>query len=83
MQRARWAISWKRREQPREFLERAGASARPPVAREDERLRVEDRHVEIFRAVPHVRRQSGCQLKPTYLPMRLFGSGQQRRFGRL
>src|ERR1700739_1935510 len=41
LQMSSYPISRESREQPREFLQRAGPSAGPPVAREDECLRVE------------------------------------------
>ena len=44
----------------------ARARPGPAVAGEDERLRLGDRHVEVLRAMPHVRGQPRGDLKPPH-----------------
>src|SRR4029453_6167572 len=64
----------------REFFQRSPTQIRRAVVREDEGLRVDDRHVEVLRPMAHVLGQARCQSEPTYVAVRLFSARQQRGF---
>ena len=55
-------------------------ATRPAVRREDKRLAVGNRHIQILRLVTNVSRQSRGELKPADLSMRFFGPRQQGAF---
>ena len=48
------SIGRQRCERTCEFLRRSGARTRPSVSGENERLRIDDRHIEVLRAVANV-----------------------------